>query len=309
MAPLICYDLRTLSKIGIPQETVLCLGNFDGVHLAHRMLIRSAVELRNREFPRAVCGVFCFRGLSSDFLSENPPEHLSSERERLDLFRESGAEIAILAEFPTVRDLLPEDFAKAILRDTCHCSAVACGFNHRFGKGGSGTPELLSKFLPVTVQPPISEGGECVSSSRIRALLKSGEPEQAAKLLARPYSIEGEVLHGKQLGRKLGFPTANVNFPPLALIPRYGVYLTDCVVDGVHRCGVTNVGIHPTVDRTAQANCETYLPDFTGELYGKTVKIAFLRFIRPERCFSSTPELREQIAKDVETARKLYRQF
>lgn len=301
-----CVSLPTGSPIVPPARTVLCLGNFDGVHIAHRELIRTARDLRDRSFPGAACGVFCFRGLSSDLLSRTPPERLTSPGERLELFARAGAEIAFLAEFSELRDVSPRDFVRDVLLRDCGCVAVVCGFNYRFGKNAAGTPDDLRQTFGenVVVCPPVLSDGIPVSSTRIRALLRNGDADQAAVLLGRPYSVTSVVQHGKALGRRLGFPTVNQRFPEKGLIPKHGVYVTECLTgDGIYR-GVSNVGVHPTVDgEQAPVNCETYLLGYTGDLYGKPVTVRFLRYLREERRFATVEELREQILRDTEIAR------
>ncbi len=304
-----CVSLATGQTVPVPRETVLCLGNFDGVHRGHRALIAEAAALRNRCFPTAVCGVFCFRELSADVLLPDPPAHLTTPEERMELFAEAGAEVVLLADFASIRSWSPEDFVRRVLRGACGCVGAVCGFNYRFGNGAAGTAETLRELLgaPVTVCPAVMDGEEPVSSTRVRAALAEGRPRDAARLLGRPYAVSGEVRHGKELGRKLGFPTANLNFPPRAVIPRFGVYITDCTVDGSVYRGVTNVGVHPTVDSPeTPANCETYLLGYGGDLYGKTVRVAFLNFLRPERSFPSESALREQIAADAARAAEFH---
>ncbi len=303
-----CLSLPDGREIPIPEQTVLSLGNFDGVHRGHQSLIRTAREERDRNHRGAACGVFCFRELSSDLLCKNPPEHLTTAAERLAYFAESGAEFAILADFAEIRDLSPEAFAKTVLKERCRCVAAVCGFNYRFGKNAAGTAETLAAMLdaPVTVCEAVKEGGEVVSATRIRNALKAGNVGEAARMLGRPYTLRAEVRHGKELGRKLGFPTVNQNFPHGAVIPKFGVYATDCTVNGKLYRGVSNVGVHPTVDAPeAPANCETYLVGYQGDLYGKTVSVAFLAFLRPEQTFPSVEALREQIASDAKRATEI----
>ncbi len=302
-----CVDPATGREIPTPNETVICLGNFDGVHRGHRELIRKAREWRDRDFPGAACGVFCFRELSSDFLASNPPAHLTTPEERMRQFSEAGAEFVLLADFSAIRDLSPSDFAVDCLRKTCRCVAAVCGFNYRFGKNAVGNADLLKKLLgaPLFVCEAVIDGGEPISSTRIRSALKEGRAEDAARMLGRPYAIEGAVCHGKELGRQLGFPTANQNFPVNAVIPRFGVYVSSCTVNGKTYRGVSNVGVHPTVDDpNTAANCETYILGYRGDLYGKVLRVAFLRFLRPEKPFSSVEALREQIAADASAARE-----
>ena len=289
----------------LPDECVIALGNFDGVHLAHRALLRLAKKMRDESFPNAACTVFCFREPSSDFLSDASPAHLSTLAQKLEYFREEGVEYVFLVDFPTVKNLSPDIFATELLQGKCRCVAAVCGFNYRFGKDGAGTAKQLSTLLscPVLVQNEISVDGETVSSTRIRKLLLEGCVKDAAALLTRPYVFSANVVHGKSLGHKLDAPTINQFFPSKMLIPRHGVYLTACEVDGRVLHGVSNVGVHPTVDADAKVNCETYLLDFSGDLYGKSVRISFLKFLRPEQKFNDEAALRQQIHADIEAAR------
>ena len=308
MPHLSCITLPAVREAAMPQSLLLCLGNFDGVHLAHRRLLCAAKAWRDREFPGVPVGVFCFRELPSDVLLPEPPGHLCTADERLERFAECGMEYAVLADFPELRNVSPEDYVQTVLVEQCHCVAAACGFNHRFGRGGAGTPELLRRILKgrLLLQEPVLDGGEPVSSTRIRALLAEGQPEEAARLLAHPYTLCAPVLHGKALGRTIGVPTVNQNFPEHAMLLRFGVYATACVAQGRRWAGVSNVGIHPTVDRNAPANCETYLLDFSGDLYGQTVEVSFLQFLRPERKFASVDALKAQIRRDAAAVRSLF---
>lgn len=297
-----CLSLKTGKDAPIPPETVLCLGNFDGVHLGHQALFRRAISLRDRDFPNAAVGVLCFRIPSTEYLFPDVT-HLAMPAEKEDLFRSCGAEFVLYTEFPELRDLTPEEFASKILIASAHAAAVVCGYNYRFGKSGVGTPDDLKKTagLTVSVEPEFLLDGESVSSTRIRTLLQDGNADTAAKLLGRPYALRAPVLHGKALGQKLGFPTVNQLFPEKMLIPRHGVYLTRCgLPDGRQFPALSNVGVRPTVETTGAVNCETHIPDFAEDLYGSTLTVEFLRFLRPERRFGSPEELQKQIGKDLE---------
>ncbi len=300
-----CLSLRTGLSAPTPEATVLCLGNFDGVHLGHRALFERAITLKKERFPEAALGVFCFREQSSNFLFPEPPGHICTLEERLEQFAACGMEYVFLADFPSMRNMPPEIFATKMLRDTCHASALVCGFNYRFGAGGIGTPELLTHTLgmPIAVCPEVQYRGETVSSTRVRRLLSLGEVETAAKLLTRPFSFSAPVLHGKALGRRLGSPTINQVFPEKLQIPRFGVYVTECRIDGECYRGVTNVGTRPSVKDGGEINCETYLLDFDRDIYGERVQTAFLHFLRPELQFSGLDDLRAQIQSDIEAAR------
>ncbi|MBQ8431640.1 MAG: riboflavin biosynthesis protein RibF [Clostridia bacterium] len=303
----ICISLRTLQPCDPPAASVLCLGNFDGVHKAHQALFQKALALRDEKAPGAACSVFCFSLPSSLYLSMPPVPQLCDTEEKLRLFASYGMEYAFLADFPKVQPLSPAEFVQSILLFACHCVGAVCGFNYRFGACGAGTAQTLKDLLPfpVEVQSEVLEKGETVSSTRIRALLQNGEVEAAAELLSRPYFFTAPVIHGKGLGRNLGAPTINQQIPQNRLIPRHGVYLTDCKIGDLHYKAVSNVGLRPTVENSTRVNCESFLLDFTGDLYEKTVTVSFLKWIRPEIRFSSQEELQAQIQRDIQTAQEI----
>ena len=305
MAFVSCISLATMTQAPAPAASVLCLGNFDGVHLAHRELLNSAKKLRSLLSADTACGVFCFSSSPADYLSATPPAQLCTFEQKLELFRECGMDYAFVVDFPSVRNLSPDEFIQSVLKNECNCVGAICGFNFRFGKNGEGTPRLLKESMnaPVEIQDAVLHAGEPISSTRIRGLLLDGNVKEAANLLGRPYSFTAPVLHGKQLGHKLGAPTINQRIPDKMLIPAYGVYVTECEVAGKVFRAVTNVGVRPTVEKNAAANCESYLLDFDGDLYEKSVKISFLARIRPEKQFSSQEELQAQIHRDIDTAR------
>ena len=290
----------------IPEASILCLGNFDGVHIGHRALLSAAGRMQEERLPHAKCGVLCFSPPSSDFLAELPPKHLCSDEEKAERFAAAGIDFVLFADFLKLRNLSPEEFIGEILIKQCHCVGIVCGFNYRFGKGGAGTPQLLQSMqdFPVFVQAEIADDGEAVSSSRIRRLIQEGKVEKAAHLLTLPYSFTAPVLHGKALGRRWGTPTINQQLPLWAQIPHFGVYVTECLVDGVRYRGISNVGMRPTVERSEEVVCETFLFDFSGDLYEKNVKTSFLHFLRPEQKFVSADALQAQIALDIAQAKK-----
>lgn len=306
--PMTCIRLSDFSVAErFPDASVLCLGNFDGIHLAHRALIEETRRLRDRTAPDAVLGAFFFRIPSSEYLSPIPIPWLMSAEDKLRKFRELGLDYAYVAEFDRIRELSPRDFAINVLQDLCHVRAVACGYDHRFGRHGAGTPELLAEHLslPVAVLPKQTLDGAVVSSTRIRHLLLEGEPALAARLLGTPYSLTSKILHGKAYGRTRGIPTVNQDFPEHRLIPRHGVYLSRCEADGRSFYGLSNVGVHPTVDAVANVNCETYLLDVSEDLYGKEITVSFLHFLRDEKKFDTEAALYEQIDRDIQQARSI----
>lgn len=314
----LCLDLRTptiCEMAAPPVASVLCMGNFDGVHVAHRALLQEGIRYRDERFPEGLCGVFCFFRPSIDYVArpEAPAakaSHLTSLGEKLRLFADIGVDFVCLADFPSVRDLSPAEFLDELCLVT-GCRAAVCGYNFRFGKGGAGNSDTLRAYFDqahlrgASVVPEITVDGAPVSASRIRACLSTGDVRAAKALLGRPYALDAPVVHGKRLGRIIGFPTANQYFPPERLIPAYGVYATRCYTQYGVFTGVSNVGEHPTVDSHARVNCETYILGLSHNLYGKRIRVEFLEYLRPERRFANIDELTAAIRRDAETARCL----
>ena len=261
---------------------------------------------------------------------------LTDEEEKFSLLYAAGARFACVQEFSEVKGLTGEYFAENILKGTLRVSCVVCGFNFRFGNGAScGVAELAELggrlgFDTVVLGPVTDGGDETVSSTRIRSLISAGDVENAALLLGRPYSFTAPVLRGKELGRRLGFPTANQVIPEGRLTPENGVYAVEAVfsLNGkrVSRPGAANVGYCPTLteenlrraevapsslenDGAARAGrrvAETYILGFDGDLYGREVKISFLRRLRGEVKFDSVEELKAQIRSDARRAEMIF---
>lgn len=297
-----------------PKDHSFCiaLGNFDGVHSAHRMLLSAAVRTAS---ARNQChsAVFCFDPPSSDYLgtSTMSGRHLSTLDEKLSAFAECGIEYAFLADFLSLRDMEPQTFISSVLQQVCHACSVVCGFNFRFGNKGAGTPMLLESILGEencqTVAPccvPIGNNASLtvISSSAIRASLFDGRVEISRRLIGQPYSFSSAVISGKQLGRTIGVPTINQAFPDDKILPRSGIYITRCLVGNSWVPGVSNVGSHPTVDVNAPVNCETHLLNFHQNIYGQSVTVEFLCRLRDEKCFTSIEELKEAIQMDIKKA-------
>ena len=298
-----------------PARAVVALGNFDGVHRAHWVLLRENVglarALAERDGEPVAAGAFCFIRPTVDY-KKSPTGivpvqvrgHLTTLREKLLIFAKAKLDFVCLCNFPDIRDLTPEAFI-SLLRDDCHCVGVTCGFNYFFGHKATGnTSHLLEAFgrENVFVQPEMSLDGMPVSSSRIRACLEQGDTEGAERMLGRPYALDTNVVHGKRLGRTLGFPTANQYFPAERAIPSRGVYAVLChTPDGIFP-GVSNVGIRPTTDSHGRVNCETHIIGMKGDLYGRRIRVEFLSKIRDEQKFNGVEELVAAIRKDAEAA-------
>ncbi|MBO7273814.1 MAG: bifunctional riboflavin kinase/FAD synthetase [Clostridia bacterium] len=306
--PLIKYiSLQTEHSSNNSEANILCLGNFDGVHFAHRAILSEAMKMKNEQIPNAKCGVLCFEKPSGDFLFSNPPKHLTTLEQKLKHFSAEGMDFALIVDFQTIRGLSPEEFIDFLIQQ-CACVGAICGYNYHFGKGGKGDYILLQKLFspkPVTVVPPVYKNGDTVSSTRIRSLLESGKVKEANELLTVPFSITAPVLHGKGLGHQMGTPTFNQFPADDLLIPARGVYFTRSIIDNQAYYGLTNIGTHPTVDTNAELNVETHLFDFKGDLYQKEITVEFLDYIRPEQQFENLEALQNQIQKDILFAKTL----
>ena len=274
-----------------PEKTVTAIGFFDGVHPAHTALLQETVRL-SKELG-AVPALFTFSSLSS---KECAP--ISTVDDRLSAFAKLGIEAVFIADFASVKDLSPKDFINDILCTSCGACAAVCGFNFHFGQGAEGDAAFLKACLPFSsIVPEVKKNGVTVSSSRIRALLLEGDVGGAADLLGSPYTVRGTVMHGKALGRTLGFPTANISTP--LLLPKNGVYETRATVNGKSYPAMTDVGNRPTVEGQGERRTETHILGFDGDLYGKEISVSFLRRLRDEITFESKDALLKQLKKDA----------
>ena len=294
-----CYqDLQTPEG-----ELAAALGSFDGLHLGHRQVIGNTLSA-----PGLRPAVITFQQNPSFSLQKKPVPLLTTNEQKLALLEEMGVEVVYLLPFDRIRDMEPEDFVEVLYR-VCRIRALSCGFNFRFGKNGRGDAGLLKelcreKGIELSVTPPVSVAGETVSSTRIRACLEQGDVQQAGQLLGRPFGYDFEVTHGRQLGRTWGTPTINQPFPAGYVLPRFGVYASLVEVEGQKYYGVTNIGVKPTVGSDC-ALSETWIPEFSGDLYGKKVPVELLDFIRPERKFDSLDQLKNEILENGVLARKI----
>ena len=290
----------------LDQPSAVALGLFDGLHLGHRAVIERAAACA----PELLPTVFTF--------TFDDPEHitkphyaalLSPERKRATLAA-LGVQLVCEPPFSSFRQLEPDRFFQQVLLERLQAKAVFCGYDYRFGLGAKGDAPLLETLcrqagIRFEAVPPLTRNGAPVSSTRIRELLHEGRVREANLLLGEPYTIDFPVSHGRELGRKMGFPTINQLYPEGSLLPKFGVYASQASVGGQTYMGVTNVGIKPTIAGGDAPSAETYLLDYQGDLYGKRIPLSFLEFIRPERRFDSVDELFRQIAADAGAARNL----
>ncbi|MEN6594528.1 MAG: bifunctional riboflavin kinase/FAD synthetase [Clostridiaceae bacterium] len=279
---------------------VVALGMFDGVHLGHRALLGRAVE--QAKALRAEPAVFTFSNHPMDVLGGSV-KLLSGMKERNAMIRSLGIEELISEPFTcALAALSPEAFVD-LLQARWNVRALIAGYNYTFGDHGLGTPETLEQLgrergFDVLVVPPVLYEGEPVSSTRAREAVERGDMALAEALLARKYSLSGRVVRNKRIGRRIGFPTANIDADPRRVLPPNGVYATFAYVGGSAYRAVTNIGNNPTV-QGEKLTIETYILDFDSDIYGEELTVAFRSFLRGEIDFDSMEALKAQIERDV----------
>lgn len=301
----IVKTVKLVPDADIENGCAVAVGSFDGVHLGHRAMISALVSEADRlGLPSAV---FTF---DSDDNPKSESKLLAMQKDKIKFLAELGVDAVFSSAFSEIRSMSANDFTNGLLYDYIGAKSVVCGYDFRFGNNRSGDAKLIKQLLSpkgvgVVTPTAVEFGGTPVSSTAIRMAVSNGEVAKANKLLGRPFSFECEVVHGKKLGRTLGFPTINQNYPDMLVLPRFGVYAVECVVDNKRYGGVANVGIKPTVGGEALPNCETYLFGYAGDCYGKTVRTEFIDAIREEMRFPSLNELALQVERDKASAQKI----
>lgn len=291
-------------------KVVLTVGSFDGIHLGHRRILDAVVEAAKR--LGGVPSVLTMRPHPRVFFAQDhAPNLLTSERKKLQLLEEAGIEAVFVLPFNAeTADIEALDFIHRIVCGQCKAKALVVGHDCRFGKGAKGDFELLERVAPengFTVEqvPPLVVGTERVSSTLIRERVLQGDLEHVQVLLGRKYSVMGEVVTGRGMGVKLGFPTANVK-PHHSAVPAQGVYIAEVLVAGRKLPAAVNIGIAPTI-RHEDVTIEAHVLDFSQEILGEEIEIVFHKRVRPEKKFGSHKELTDQIDRDVEAARAYFR--
>ena len=306
-------DLKTMRESLAPPSSVVCLGNFDGIHLGHAALVRETVEkaksLSSPSSPVA-SGACFFKIAPSDYFAPASTPHLITFEQKLSILADMGIQFAFVTDFIQLRDRSPKDFVEQTIRKECRGIYAVCGFNFHFGKSAEGTAQTLMHLMRgnASVLDPVLFEGELISSSNIRKELSTGNVEKAHNMLGRPFALATPVLRGKALGRTLGIPTINQQFPENFAIPKNGIYVTRTRIDGMEYASVSNVGIRPSVDDGMHVNCETHVLNFDREIYGETVTVEFLKRLRGEIRFEDLNSLTAQIQKDIVQTTAYYKE-
>lgn len=285
---------------------VVALGNFDGFHRGHQAVVGAARDHARREGRPALVATFDPHPARA-FRPDAPPFALTTTGQKLDLFADFGIDATFVFPFDAAFAALPgPDFVRAWLADAIGAAAVVSGADFTFGAKRSCDTADLARIgadhgIAATVVPAVTDAAGILSSSRIRALLQAGDPLGAADLLTRPFTIRGAVEHGAKLGRTLGFPTANLRLGAY-LRPAYGVYAVRVLVDGRWVDGVANLGVRPMFDPPVEL-LEVHLFDWAGDLYGRTIDVALVAFLRPEWKLDGLDALMRQIEADCAEAK------
>lgn len=290
------------------ERTIYALGFFDGVHLGHQMLLAACQHLAEQH--NCQTGVVTFTSHPDALVSGNAPALLNTSEDRRLLLTAYGVDAVLELTFNEKLMTTPWSAFLTWLIDQ-GAAGFVCGEDFRFGAKGEGSAEKLAAFceeqkLPYIVVKEQVVDGEKISSTRIRALLEQGQIEQANRLLGHFHFFTGRVVTGQQLGRTIGFPTANLAFPEGLLIPKFGVYACQVSIDDEQDyAAVANIGIRPTVNGT-EPLMELHLLDFEGDLYGKELLVTLHAFLRPEQKFHSLDELQAEIQKNVQQTRNFF---
>jgi riboflavin kinase/FMN adenylyltransferase len=287
---------------------VIAIGNFDGVHRGHRAVI-AAARSRAQALGRPAAALTFEPHPRSFFRPQEPLFRLTDETAKLRLFAATGLAGAIVLRFDAqLAEPAPERFVDDILVDRLGISGAAVGFDFRFGRHRTGTPDLLAvqgrlRNFTVDVVPAVEIDGRPISSGVIREALVAGHIEEANELLGYPWFVSGEVVHGDKRGRELGYPTANVRLDPACGL-RHGIYAVRVGIGDRRYDGVASFGRRPMFD-VGTVLLEAFLFDFAGDLYGRTIDVAFIGWIRHELAFASVEELVRRMDEDTRRARAL----
>lgn len=301
---------NSLDEIKNIENTAVALGNFDGVHLGHQTIIKQTVAKAKENWLKSA--VFTFSNHPKNLIeSGNKVKNIIYEDEKIRQIENLGVDYLFNIPFTEeIMKMSPEAYIKNLIVDTFKAKEVFCGFNYHFGFKAMGGGEFLKELgesmgFNVTQIAPVTVDNDVVSSTLIRNIIKSGDMAECTKYLGRPYDIIGEVVVGNRLGKTIGFPTSNITIDENMVTPPNGVYITFCVYNGVRYPSVTNVGVKPTIG-TFKKNMETHIFNFNKELYGKKIKVEFIKRTRPEVKFNSKEELARQIAKDCVIAKEYH---
>ena len=289
---------------------IIALGNFDGFHLGHQAVAKEAIDWARSEGRPAIIATFDPHPVRF-FRPDVPPFRLTTLEQRQELYLAAGATAMLVFHFDgELAGTSAEDFITKVLLERLGAHGVVSGEDFTFGQGAKGDVALLQGFgaehgLMSRTVGAVIDDGRAISSSRVREALREGDPEEAARLLTRPFAVRGVVQHGDKRGREIGYPTANLTLETY-LRPKYGIYAVTgrILATGQELKGAANVGMRPQFEPPKEL-LEPYFFDFSGDLYGQEIEVAFHHFLRGEAKFDTLDALTEQMAADCDEARRL----
>lgn len=302
--------MKIIRKLEYSEKpTSVALGFFDGIHLGHAAVLRDAVEYAEKH--HLIPTVFTLLQSPRSVLFHENVEYIITPEEKLRVLESFGIEQVYIIDFETIKNITAENFVSDILNDCFHARHAVCGFNYHFGKSALGNGNVLKDLcheigITSATQQQICYQDTPVSSSRIRQCISDGDIASANAMLGRQYGFYLPVIHGKQLGRQWGTPTLNQAFPKGLVCPKFGVYVSEVTVDGRQFCGVTNIGIKPTVG-SDEILIETWMPDYQGrDLYEESIDVRFIQYIRGEKKFDTLNQLKAEILLNGQQARQIF---
>ena len=296
------------------EKRVIALGFFDGVHIGHGALLRRVGEMAAR--LGAVPAAVTFDTHPTNLILKTPVPLLTSPLDRAELMRRCyGIRDVIVARFDERMMKMPwQDFVTGYLVAEHGAVHLVAGHDFHFGYKGEGNPQRLQELcarlgIGCDIIPKVEQDHITVSSTYIRTLVAQGEMERANQFLGHPHTLTDTVAHGKKLGSTLGFPTVNLRFQPGVLVPAFGVYATRVYFEnGESRLAVTNIGVRPTVDSSNTVTVEGFILDFSGDLYGRTVRMEFYKRLRGEEKFPSLEALKQEVMRNAQQTRDYFRE-
>ena len=280
----------------------LALGFFDGLHLGHKVVLKNAVNIAKEKNVQST--VLIFKEHPINYLTDNVVPLILTLDEKLNTLREFGIDNVVLLDFEEYSHIKANDYLENVLYKYFSPVAITTGFNHFFGFNKEGNSDFLRKYAQKYSYnyyevPPFVVDSNIVSCSTIRNFISLGDFNSANKLLGYNFFIQGNVIYGEKLASKLGFPSANINYPNEKIKIPYGVYFVMVSVDGVDYNGILNFGVSPTFDNDSKLKTEVHILDFDKEIYGKNIKISFVTKIRNQQKFENVEKLKLQIQRDI----------
>lgn len=295
----------------IPDDTVLCIGSFDGIHVAHQKIISNVVDFAKKNSLKSMVITFKQHPLSVLNVLKNPKLLIPLD-EKIKIIENMGVDYLVLYDFMEIKNISAEQFVEYLVKNY-KMKKIVCGFNFRFGNKNKGNIQYLESMksnynYEIEIIKPMKILNKKVSSTKIRTYIKFGEVEKACDFLGRFFYIKDVVVTGKQLGRQLGFPTANMKFNSIYCIPQNGVYATIAEFNNMKFPSMTNIGYNPTF-KNKYISIETNVLNFEGDLYGKELKIHFIKKLRNEILFNDVHSLVDQLVKDKNQAYEITKKY